>query len=235
MLRRVLCKNLYVDAGGAHVGRFHLSYGDYIDLSNGPFGVLEALNDFLVEPGGGFGAHSHEETEIISYCVAGELSHSDSHGNVQRLRRGDVGYQCAGSGIVHAEENRSADTPVRFVQVLFKPNAIGLTPSYAALRLGEDECLNRWRQIVSWRSAADTIRINQDVNAFVAETEQETSLPVAVSTGRQVYLVCLEGRIAVGDLELGESDAIRIMEAGGFSLVARQDSHLLLVDVAESE
>ena len=235
MLRRVLCRNLYVDAGGAHVGRFHLSYGDYIDLSNGPFGVLEALNDFLVEPGGGFGAHSHEETEIISYCVEGELSHSDSKGNAQLLRRGDVGYQCAGSGIVHAEENCSADRRVRFVQVLIKPNGPNLTPSYRTLRLPAHDRRNKWRQVVSWDPTADTIRINQDVNVFVSEVDRGTCLPVAVFTGRQVYLVCLEGSVTVGDLELGESDAIRATEEGGFSLKALEDSHLLLVDVAEGD
>ena len=92
MLFRIPTEDLYVDDVGGHVGHFHFTYGDYVAPSNEGFGVLNALNDFAVQPSRGFGAHRHEEVEIISYCVQGELSHSDSMGNAAILRRGDVGY-----------------------------------------------------------------------------------------------------------------------------------------------
>ena len=157
--------------------------------------MLEALNDFLVEPGGGFGPHSHEETEIISYCVEGELRHSDSQGAEQLLRRGDVGYQCAGSGIIHTEENHSPDAQLHFVQTLIKPNAPNLTPSYSSLRISAHDRRNKWLQIVSGRPINDTIQINQDAAVFVSEVIRERGSPSLYQAGAKSIWSALRGAL----------------------------------------
>ena len=186
-------EELYVDDGGGHVGRFHFAYGDYVAPSNEGFGALNALNDFVVLPGAGFDTHRHEQVEIISYCVQGELRHSDSMGNATILRRGDVGYQCAGAGITHAEVNHSLDVPLHFVQILIRPNAQGLTAGYRYRSYPAHARRNKWLQVASGKPVNDILQISQDADIFVSEVDEGAQLAFAIPDERQVYLVCLEG------------------------------------------
>lgn len=234
MLQRVPSQNMFVAEGNGHVGRFHFSYGDYNDPLNGPLGVLEALNDFLIQPSQGFDTHPHKEVEIISYCVEGELSHSDSMQNTGILRRGDVAYQCAGSGISHAERNRSPNRQLRFVQILIKPNTPSLAPRYCSHHFSRHDRRNRWLRVVSNTPLDSAIQISQDANIFVSEADEGTRLAFTVSPRRQVYLVCLEGSLAVGGFELGQGDAVKVIEEDKLSLQALEFAHLLLVEIAAS-
>jgi redox-sensitive bicupin YhaK (pirin superfamily) len=234
MLYRIPSEDLYVNDGGGHVGRFHFSYGDYVAPSNEGFGVLDALNDFVVRPGGGFDTHRHEEVEIISYCVEGELSHSDSTGNAAILRRGDVGYQCAGAGITHAEMNHSPDEHLRFVQILIRPNAPGLIPGYRSHRYPAHARRNKWLRVASGRPVNGILQISQDADIFVSEVGSGARLAFAIPDERQVYMVCLEGSLAINDFELKPGGAIKAMGEAELSLEALEEAHLLMVEMAAS-
>jgi redox-sensitive bicupin YhaK (pirin superfamily) len=234
MLCRIRSEDLYVDDVGGHIGRFHFSYGDYVAPTNERFGVLDALNDFVVRPGEGFDTHPHEEVEIISYCVQGELRHSDSMGSAAILRRGDVGYQCAGAGVTHAEMNHSPDEPLRFVQLLITPNAPGLSPGYCSRRYPARARRNKWLRVASGRSANGIIRISQDADILVSEVDEGARLAFAVRDERQVYLVCLEGSLAINDFELKPGGAIKAIGEAELGLEALEEAHLLMVEMAES-
>ena len=234
MLYRIPAEGLYVNDSGGHVGRFHFSYGDYVAPSNERFGVLDALNDFVVRPGGGFDTHRHEEVEIVSYCVEGELSHSDSIGNAAILRRGDVGYQCAGAGITHAEMNHSSDEHLRFVQILIRPNAPGLTPGYRSHRYPAHARRNKWLRVASGRPVNGILQISQDADIFVSEVDKGARLAFAIPNERQVYLVCLEGSLAINDFELKPGGAIKAIGEAELGLEALEEAHLLMVEMAES-
>ena len=119
------------------------------------------------------------------------------------------------------------------MQVLIKPDAPNLTPSYRALRISAHDRRNKWLQNVSGKPIDDTIQMIQDADVFVSEVDQGTHLAFAVPGERQVYLVCLEGSIAVAGLEVEESSAIRATGKAELSIEALQDAHLLLVEVAE--
>ena len=45
----------------------------YQDYDHMQFGNLRVINEDRVQPGTGFGTHSHREFEIFSYVVSGEL------------------------------------------------------------------------------------------------------------------------------------------------------------------
>ncbi len=90
MLQKILSEHMFLGDYGWHTGRFHFSFGDYDDPENRNFGELIAFNDFVVKPGFGFETHPHNEMEIISYCLQGELSHVDSLGNKAVIQRGDM-------------------------------------------------------------------------------------------------------------------------------------------------
>lgn len=234
MLHQILAEHLYQTSSRGHVGRFHFAYGDYQDPLNGPFGTLEALNDFCVQSGEGFDTHSHKEVEIVSYCVEGELSHHDTMGNVEILRRGDVGYQCAGSGVMHAEKNCSFDKPLRFVQVLLAPNTPQLTPAYRLHRPAPQDRQNKWLQVVSCRLERAAIQISQDADIFVSEVEGGRQLAYDLAPGRQAYLVCLEGSLSVNGLALEQGGALKAREVDRLHLAARELAHVLLVDLAQA-
>jgi len=232
MLCRIPTEDLYVDDANGHVGRFHFSYGDYVAPSNEGFGVLDALNDFVVRPGEGFDTHRHEEVEIVSYCVQGELRHSDSMGSAAILRRGDVGYQCAGAGITHAEMNHSPDEHLRFVQILIRPNASGLPAGYRSHRYPAHARRNKWLRVASGRSVNGTLQISQDADIFISEVDKGARLTFAIPDERQVYLVCLEGSLAISGLGLKPGGAIKATGEAELSLEALEEAHLLMVEVA---
>jgi redox-sensitive bicupin YhaK (pirin superfamily) len=234
MLYRIHAKDLYVAKGNGHVGRFHFAYGDYVDPANGRFGVLDALNDFVVLPGAGFDTHSHAEVEIISYCVQGELSHSDSVGNAAILRRGDVGYQCAGGGITHAEMNQSPGVPLRFVQILIVPNLPRLSAGYRSRHVSAPARRNKWLLVASGGSENRAIQISQDANIFVSEVDAGARLTFVIPHRRQVYLVCIEGRLAINSYELEQRGAIKAIGEGELGLEALEDAHALMVEMARS-
>ena len=100
--------------------RFHFSFAEYHNYENLDFGVLRVMNDDLVQPKRGFGTHPHQNAEIVTYVVNGELTHEDSMGTSESLGRGSIQFMSAGSGIEHSETN-AGDKPLRFIQTWIKP------------------------------------------------------------------------------------------------------------------
>ena len=116
MLNKLPKDNMYVSNLGWLQSRFHFSFADYRNHDNVNFGVLRVLNDDIINPHTGFGTHPHNDMEIISYVVKGEISHKDSMGNEETLRRGEVQYLSAGTGILHSEHNKG-DEELRLLQM----------------------------------------------------------------------------------------------------------------------
>ena len=203
--------------------RFHFSFAEYSNPRNASFGVLRVMNDDLVQPSRGFGAHPHRDMEICTYVVEGELTHQDSLGTRETLGRGSVQFMTAGRGVRHSEHNLSADRPLRFIQSWIVPRARGLPPNYGSVRGDADLARarrNKWVHLLSDAdsASADTpVKVAQDVNLFVTELDAGAALPLVVGDGRQAYLLCVEGAAAFrteGDsrtAELERHDAMEIL------------------------
>jgi len=231
MLSKILARQIYLGDYGWHVGRFHFSFADYDDPGNTCFGDLITFNDFTLQPHSGFDTHSHREIEIISYCVNGELLHEDNMGNKGIIKRGEMQYTCAGSGITHSERNNSQGTPLRFIQIWVRPNAAGLQPLYNATHYKQSDRLNKLLQIVSGQSMQNVTRINQDTNIYISEIRAGRQLGVRQLPGRQMYLVCLEGSLNINNIPLESGDAIKGWDELALTLTAREDCHLLMVEM----
>jgi quercetin 2,3-dioxygenase len=231
MLSKIPARQIYLGDYGWHVGRFHFSFADYEDPENLNFGDLITFNDFTLQPSSGFETHSHQEIEIVSYCVHGELAHEDSLGNKEIIKPGGMQYTCAGSGITHSERNESPDTPLRFIQIWLRPNAPGLQPHYCATHFKPSDHLNKFLHIVSGQSLENVTRINQDANIYVSEIEAGQQLDVLQLPGRQVYLTCLEGSLDINNLPLEHGDSIKVWDEFALTLKAVENCHLVMVEM----
>ncbi|CAG9465682.1 unnamed protein product [Pedinophyceae sp. YPF-701] len=208
--------------------RFHFSFAEYHDVRNTNFGALRVVNDDLVKAGGGFPTHPHRDAEIFSYVVDGELSHKDSMGNGEAVRRGCVQYMSAGTGVRHSEYNHG-DSTLRFLQVWLMPDKRGHTPKYGSTEFERSERHNRWLQILGGTTAPPDwqqnspgdklIRLHQDVNVFVTESDPGAKLRFSLAPARQAYVVAIEGsaelRSGAGEAEevatMGERDAMQLV------------------------
>ena len=144
---------------------FHsFSFADYHDPDHMGFGPLRVINEDRVQPGRGFGTHSHRDMEIISYVLEGGLAHKDSMGNGSVIRPGDVQRMSAGTGVRHSEYNASPDVPVHFLQIWIEPDRRGVTPSYEEKRFEPESKRGRLRLIASPDGREDSVTLHQDAS-----------------------------------------------------------------------
>ncbi len=194
--------------------RFHFSFAEYNDPRRSNFGALRVMNDDLVQPKRGFGEHPHRDAEICTYIVEGSLTHQDSMKNGETLGRGAVQFMTAGSGVTHSERNLS-EQPLRFIQMWFTPRARGLKPAYGSFVGDEAARINNFAHIVSDVNAASLrtpVKINQDVNIYVAEMDPGHSLSFAIKSGRMAYFLCMEGDVSLSATsEASPNEEIKVL------------------------
>jgi redox-sensitive bicupin YhaK (pirin superfamily) len=232
MLLRIPAESIYTADFGWHSVRFHFSFADYDDPGNSHFGVLRALNEFVLQPSSGFETHPHSEMEIVSYCVQGELTHGDSLGHSNRLQSGDVQYLCAGSGITHHEINKMQDRSLRFFQIWIVPNEDGLEPKYDCKHFSRLLIEDSLQHFASGDDIEGVIHIAQDANIYAARLSNMGNLVYKNLADRQSYLVCLEGKVTVNEVELFQHDAMKVWDEEILNLSAEEDGHFLLVEMA---
>lgn len=224
--------------------RFHFSFAEYHDPKNQSFGALRVMNDDLVQPGRGFGTHGHRDAEICTYVVEGELTHQDSMGTSETLSRGAFQFMSAGTGVSHSERNLSPERPLRFIQMWISPAQRSLAPNYGSACSSFEERHNKWSHMVSDRRSSGKIpvQIVQDVNMYVTEMDAGVELPLTLKTGRQAYVLCVEGEVGLESgsdrLELSRHDAAKLVNpsSGGdaeitFKSSAGSSAHVLVVEM----
>ena len=219
---------------------FHFSFADYYNPQNIRFGVLRVVNDDLVRSGTGFDTHPHENMEIISYVVNGELTHADSMGNERTLSRGQVQYMSAGTGITHSEYNHGKEL-LRFLQIWIFPDKEDYTPNYGDFRFKLEDRNDRWLHLAAPAQSSGTnapIKIHQDINAYASIISPGKSLDCALAGGRQAYLVLIEGGACVRGTD-GSSASLVMRDAaeitGDFTVTAEPGdtaAHVLVIEMA---
>lgn len=212
--------------------KFHFSFAEYYNPNNIQFGVLRVINDDLIAPGTGFDTHPHRDMEIISYVVNGEITHGDSMGNKNTLRRGQVQYMSAGTGVFHSEHNLGEEM-LRLLQIWIFPNKSGLQPNYGDYRFNWEDRKNNWLHLVSGLNGNAPIKIYQDANIYSLELEQGNELDFPVKEGRQAYLVQIEGTSAINEIELADQDGMEIVEEN-ILIKALKTSHILLIEMKKT-
>lgn len=234
MFKKLLKENM----GGSNLGwlesRFHFSFADYRNNDNVNFGVLRVLNDDIIHPNSGFDMHPHHDMEIISYVVDGEITHKDSMGNEETLKRGEVQYISAGSGITHSEHNRSTSEDLRLLQIWIVPPKKNLQTLYGSHQYKKEQRENKLLNIISSKEGSAEVKLHQDINIFVSELEGGKVLGYSINEKRQIYFVQIEGSSNVNGIMLDNGDAMEITQEKNLDIKALQNSHFLFIEMVES-
>ncbi len=210
------------------------SFAHYYDTSRVHFGALRVLNDDIVQGGMGFGTHPHDNMEIISIPLSGDLEHRDSMGNTGVIRQNDVQIMSAGTGIQHSEYNKNRDRLVNFLQIWVFPRKRNIQPRYDQKTFKSEDRVNQLQTIVSPDDAPDApgVKINQDAWFHLAKLEKGKSIDYSLHhPDHGVYAFVLDGSLSVAGHELHRRDGLGVWDAAKLSLTANQDSEVLLMEV----
>ena len=222
--------------GDANHGWLHsrhsFSFADYYDPERVHFGMLRVLNDDIVEAGMGFGTHPHDNMEIISIPLEGDLEHKDSMGNVSLIKHGDVQVMSAGTGITHSEYNKNKDKRVKFLQIWVLPDRKNVKPRYDQITLNIKDRHNKLQQILSPNPDDEGVWIYQNAWFHLAQFENGFSADYNIKAkGNGVYAFILSGDITINNQELKSRDGFGIWDVDKISVKANSDAEFLLIEV----
>lgn len=229
MLRKIENKNMGRSNLDWLNSLFHFSFSEYYNPKNINFGVLRVLNDDLIQSKTGFPMHPHNDMEIITYVINGKLTHKDSMGNLGEVKRGEVQYMSAGTGVYHSEYNLG-DEPLRLLQIWILPDEDGYKPNYGQNNYNWSERENKWLHLVSKIDGNAPIKIHQDVNLYALYLYKDNIETMNLANGRQAYLVQIEGNSTINEVMLNEKDALEIIEEN-IKIKAKENSHFLLIEM----
>jgi hypothetical protein len=207
------------------------SFADYFDPEHIEFGPLRVINEDRVEPGRGFGAHSHRDMEIISYVLEGGLAHKDSMGNGSTLRPGDVQRMSAGTGVTHSEFNASEREPVHFLQIWIEPDARGVKPGYEEAHFDAAAKRGKLRLVASPDGRDGSVTIHQDARLYAGLLDGDEHADLALAPGRRAYVHVVRGSAEVNGQPLAAGDALKISGAGAVGVGSARDAEVLVFDL----
>ena len=223
--------------GDANHGWLHskhtFSFANYYDRERMNFGLLRVVNDDKVEGGRGFGTHPHENMEIISIPLFGDLEHKDSMGNKHIIRSGEIQVMSAGTGITHSEYNANENKDVKFFQIWVHPREKGVKPRYGQKEFDFVEKKNNLTLVVSPDEAEGSLWVHQDVWFSIGDFDKNKGVDYkSKKKGNGVFAMAIEGSFKVGETILERRDAVGVWDADLLDIEALSDNaRILLIDV----
>lgn len=210
---------------------FHsFSFGDYFDYEKVNFGPLRVINEDTIKPQNGFGTHPHRDMEIITIVLEGELTHTDSTGNSEIIKYGEIQKMSAGKGIFHSEINDSATEKVHLLQIWIMPEKMGIEPSYEKIEFTPDKIKNKLFYAAG-NNPESPIFIHQDIEFSLSDFDKGKSVPYTISTGRQIYIQIINGKTKIGEVILTAGDALELDEAGNINLEFEEPTRFILFNL----
>jgi redox-sensitive bicupin YhaK (pirin superfamily) len=206
------------------------SFSSYYDPHNIQFGALRVFNDDVVQPGKGFPTHPHEEMEIVTIVLDGEMTHEDSMGNKAVIRAGDVQRMSAGTGLTHSEFNR-ADKPVHFYQIWIFPDTAGLKPSYDQRHFEPDQWQDRLLAVASGQGMEGAVTFHTDATIYRCSLDEGKTVALNDIQGRRIFVYLTDGRLVVHGHVIEKNDQVRIDKDDPLVLKALTPTQFIVVDV----
>jgi quercetin 2,3-dioxygenase len=211
------------------------SFANYYHPERMSFGVLRVLNDDRVDAGMGFGKHPHDNMEIISIALEGDLEHKDSIGNTTVIKQGDIQVMSAGTGIYHSEYNKNKDQPTKFLQIWVLPNKKNVTPRYDQMTLNTNDRHNTLQQILSPDANDQGVWIHQEAWFHRADLDKGVEIDYQLKKpGNGVYAFVLNGELEINGIALTTRDGLGIWDTETIHLKAKSAVDILLMEVPMS-
>lgn len=211
---------------------FSFSFGSWYNPDRIQFGALRVLNDDIIGEGMGFGTHPHDNMEIITIPLEGDLAHKDSMGNASTIKNGDVQVMSAGTGIQHSEFNPNANLKTKSLQIWLFPNKRNVSPRYQQIALDPSQRINKLQQILSPLPEDDGVWIHQDAWFHLGEFEKDSAFTYNLKKkGNGVYAFILSGAVSINGQELETRDGFGIWNSNALAIETKSDVEILLMEV----
>ena len=208
------------------------SFASWYNPDRVQFGTLRVLNDDTVAAGMGFGEHGHDNMEIITIPLEGDLAHKDSMGNAETIKTGDVQVMSAGTGIRHSEFNPNKDKRTKLFQIWLFPKTQNVTPRYQQITLDILDQKNNFAQILSPNPEDDGVWIHQDAWFFLSDFEKDYAKTYQIKKpANGMYVFVISGTIVVDGQELETRDGLGITDFETLEISATTDAKFLLMEI----
>ena len=208
------------------------SFANYYNPDRMHFGVLRVLNDDVVSGGMGFGRHPHDNMEIISIPLEGDLEHQDSMGNTTVICNGDIQVMSAGTGIQHSEKNKNQDKKVKFLQIWVFPNKRNVSPRYDQLTLKAEDRHNKLQQVLSPNVDDEGVWIHQDAWFHLGTLDKGNKQNYQIrKKGNGVYAFIISGEVTIAGQPLAARDGLGLWDIDQIDIVADSNTEILLMEV----
>ncbi|SDR65172.1 pirin family protein [Christiangramia echinicola] len=212
---------------------FSFSFANYFNPEKVQFGLLRVLNDDFVKPGMGFGTHPHQNMEIISIPLKGEIRHKDSMDHTAVVKAGEVQVMSAGTGVEHSEFN-SSNEELNMLQIWIFPEENELDPRYDQKDFSELLKNDGLVNIVSPKSdlSENSLFINQQAYLHLGDFQSGRKIEYKLKNeGHGVYIFLIEGEAGVANTSLNDRDAVGIWDTEKISMDFIKPSKVLLIEV----
>jgi redox-sensitive bicupin YhaK (pirin superfamily) len=206
------------------------SFSNYYDPSNVNFGKLRVFNDDVVAPGGGFPNHPHDEMEIITIVLDGEITHEDSMGNRSVLKAGGVQGMTAGTGLSHSEFNGS-NKPLWLYQIWIYPHTKELEPGYDQKDFERSSFKNHLLPVASGQGITDAVKIHADATIYRSSLDADHAIDFKTEQERKIFIYVTAGNLVVNNEMLHGGDQARIEYENFLKIKTDNYSEFILIDV----
>ena len=211
---------------------FHsFSFAGYYDPQHMGYGNLRVINEDRIEPGRGFGTHAHQNMEIISYVLSGELAHKDNMGNVKGIPPGDVQRMSAGTGVQHSEFNHAPGQSTHFLQIWIEPNVTGIPPSYEQKTFTQQEKRGKLRLVASNDGALGSIKVHADAKIYAGLLDGTETASLELNPRRKIYVQLVKGNLEVNGQKLSTGDAAMMEGESSLQLGKGENAEVLVFDL----
>ncbi len=208
------------------------SFADYYDPDHMGWGNLRVINEDRIEPGTGFGKHSHRNMEIISYVLSGELAHQDSLGNIKAIPPGDVQRISAGSGVTHSEFNHAEGCITHFLQIWLEPNEQDISPSYEQKTIPAAEKQGVLRLVASPTGQHESVVIHADAKLYAGLLDGDETATLMLDPCRKAYVHLIRGELKVNGQTISTGDALLLEQERQIQITHAKQAEVLVFDLA---
>lgn len=212
--------------------RYSFSFAQYHNPNRIHFGVLRVLNDDCIAAGRGFDTHPHDNMEIVTIPLRGELTHKDSMGHEETIKAGEVQVMSAGTGIYHSEYNAHQEEACELFQIWFLPESRNVTPRYDQAAYDQTHISDDWAELVHPKGRGNGLWIHQDVwihKTFLGQGRDRTKHLMDASHG--LFIMVVSGEIKVGEHILHSRDELQIRDAQSVEIQGLSDAEILTIEV----